>query len=165
MKIGEFKVDTQKQEEGVVREFDAIPGKCYIRVAREGNTKYQKKLRKLLEPYKNTRRHKIPEDAMDDATKQAMAEHILLEMVGFEDDTGDITGKKGSIIEDTFENRLKVLKDKNYGEFINMVSAISLDFEQFKIDQIEEDEGNSDGSLSGTGPGAEKKVSSVKSKS
>lgn len=164
MKLSEFKVDTEKQEEGVVRNFDT-EGKCYVRIAREGNSKYQKKLRKLLEPYKNTRRHKIPEEVMDGATKEAMAECILLEMVGFEDDTGDITGKKGSIIEDTFENRLKVLKHKDYGEFLNMVSTISLDFEQFKVEQVEEDEGKSAGSSSGTGPGVAKKASSESSKS
>ena len=164
MKLSDFKVDVTKQNDGVVKNFDA-DGKVYIRVAREGNERYQKKLRKLLEPYKKTRRSKVPAEAIDKFTKQAMAEFILLEMVGFTDDKGDITGKPGSVIEDTYENRLKVLEHEDYVEFINMISTISLDFDQFKVDQAEEDEEKSAGSLSGNGPGAEKKASSVSSKS
>ena len=42
MKLSDFKVDVTKQNDGVVKNFDA-DGKVYIRVAREGNERYQKK--------------------------------------------------------------------------------------------------------------------------
>lgn len=153
MKIGSFKQNEQKANEGVVHHMDDT-GKCYIRVARFGNPLFEAEIRKLYAPYKSYRKSKMSEEIQERLTNQGIAKAILLEMVGFEDDAGDITGTKGAVIEDTYENRLKVLSNKNYSEFKDLVSAISLDFEQYKSQQEAEDEGKSESSSSGSGPGA-----------
>lgn len=162
MKLGDFRVDPEKVKEGVVRKFDA-EGTCYIRVARMNNPKFEAEMRRLSEPYKTFRRSKVPEDVSNDIAKRAMAKYILLEMVGFEDDFGEITGKKGALIEDTFENRYKVLSSKHYDSFLEMVSTISLDFEAFKSETEAEDEGNSETTSDGSGRGDEKSDSSSSS--
>ena len=141
MKLSQFKQDETKANEGVVRNFDT-EGKCYIRVARANNPKFEKEIRTLSEPYKSFRKSKIPEKVMEEITKKAMAKCILLEMVGFEDGEGDIVGEKGAVIEDTFENRYKVLMHPAYKEFLEMISEISFDFNAFKVESEAEDEGN-----------------------
>lgn len=154
MRLTKFKEDTQKVNEGVKQFMDETQT-CWIVVARQNNPKFESELRRLLKAYKGMRRGKIPEDIIDNCTKQAMAKHILLEMVGFEDADGDITGNKGGVIEDTYENRLKVLKDKRYSEFVDLVSGISLDNELYRSETEEEDLGNSESSSPGPGPGDE----------
>lgn len=139
MKLTEFKQDEKKAKEGVVRKF----GDAYIRVARANNPKYEKEIRKSLEQYKNHRRGKIPPEAIEDAVTNAVAKTVLLEMHGFTDDAGDITGTKGAVIEDNYENKVKVLRHPDYGEFRELVASISQDFNQFRVEDEEEEEGNS----------------------
>lgn len=161
MKLSDFRADENKVKDGIVKQFDT-EGKCYIRVARHNNSKFQAALRQKLEPFKTFRRGKLADDVINKATHEAMAKCVLLEMVGFEDDFGDITGTKGSTIPDTYENRLKVLSSKNYEEFLDLVSSISMDFEMFKVNEEADDLGNSKTGSAGNGPGAEKKASSGK---
>ena len=158
MDIRSFKQDPAKVAEGVVRKFDA-EGKVYIRVARQNNPKFEKAMRTALEPYKNHRKSKIPDKIIEECTKRAMAQTILIEMVGFTDGGGDITGTKGAKIEDTEENRYKVLMHKDYGEFVELVSTISLDFDTYRAEMDEEQEGKSERPSDGSGPGAAKKSS------
>lgn len=159
MRLSDFRVDPEKVKEGVVRKFD-VEGKCYVRVARMNNPKFEAEMRRLSEPYKTWRKSKVPEDVQNEIAKKAMAKFILLEMVGFEDDFGEITGTKGAVIEDTFENRLKVLMNKNYDTFLEMVSTISLDFDSFKSQTEDEELGNSPSPSDGSGHGDEKSDSS-----
>lgn len=158
MKLSEYRVDEAKVQEGVVKVFDT-DGKVYIRVARHNNPKYQADLRRRLEPYKNFRKNSIPDDVIDRETRKSVARTILLEMVGFQDDYGDITGAKGSVIPDTLENREKVLLNKNYDAFLDMISTVSMDFDSFKVQSEEEDVGNSESGSNGNGDGGEKKDS------
>lgn len=158
MKISGFKVDQDKAENGIVRKFD-VDGKCYVRVARANNSQFESELRRQIEPYKNFRRSKVPTKIIDECTKKAMAKAILVEMVGFTDDKGDITGTPGAAIENTEENRFKVLSHKDYGDFLELVSSISGDFDSYKTESDEEDEGNFVPSSAGPGPGAKKKPS------
>jgi hypothetical protein len=164
MKLSGFKQDATKITEGIVKKFDA-EGKVYIRVGRHNNPKFEADLRKLMEPFKTFRKSRIPEDVVDKNTKIAFSRHILLEMVGFEDDLGDITGVKGSIIPDTEENRLKVLNHKDYQEFIDMVTNLSLDAEAFRVQVEESDMGKSETGPSGPTDGVVKSPSSGTSKS
>lgn len=158
MKLTEFKQDAKKAAEGVVKYFDTDK-KCYVRVARMNNPQFEAAMRRLTAPYKSFRKSKIPDNISDEIAKKAMAEAILLEMVGFEDAAGDITGTAGAIIEDTQENRFKVLSHKDYGDFLEMVSTIAFDFESFKAEEEKEQVGNSQASFDGFGPGDEKKSS------
>ena len=158
MKLTDFKQDKSLATEGVVKNFDP-DGKCYIRVARMNNPNFEAAMRRLSAPYKTFRKSKVPDAVSDDIAKKAMAEAILLEMVGFEDAAGDITGTKGAIIEDTYENRFKVLSHKDYGDFLEMIATISMDFESFKVQEQETDLGNSQSSSGGSGLGDEKKSS------
>jgi hypothetical protein len=148
--IRDFKQDKQKAEEGIIRKFG---DDAHIRVARADNPKYQKKMRGSLEQYRNFRRGKIPAGVIDDAVCAAVAETILLEMKGFRDGAGDITGTAGAVIEDTYENRLKVLKHEDYVEFRDLVANMSQDFDQYRVAVEEEEEGNSASSSSGLGVG------------
>lgn len=158
MKLSEYRTDETKIQEGVIRVFDT-DGKVYIRVARHNNPKYQAGIRRRLDQYKNFRKSAIPDEVIDKETRKEMAKSILLEMVGFEDDFGDITGTKGAKIPDTLENREKVLLNKNYDAFLDMVSNVSMDFDAFKVESEEEDVGNSKGGSSGSGAGEKKKAS------
>lgn len=141
MKLSNFKTDATKANEGVVKEFGTTPGECYIRVARHNNPQFESKLRKLLEPYRTYRKSKVQDDVVEECTKRAMSEFILLNMVGFEDDTGDIVGTKGAVIEDTAENRYKVLSHPDYSDFLELVSSISSDSETFRVEQQAEELG------------------------
>jgi hypothetical protein len=141
MKLTEFKQDQKKATEGVLKYFDAEK-KCYVRVARMNNPAFEAAMRRLTQPYKSFRKSKIPDRVADEIAKQAMAETILLEMVGFEDAAGDITGKAGSVIEDTYENRLAVLSHKDYSDFLEMISQISFDFDSYKAQEEAEELGN-----------------------
>jgi hypothetical protein len=154
MKLSSFRQDTQASKEGVVRYFDDEK-KVYVRVARLGNAKFESEMRLLLQPYKTFRKSRVPDEVVERLTKEAMARTILLEMVGFEDDAGDITGTVGAPIEDTFENRFKVLSSKNYEEFLEMISGISADWDNFRGEMEAEAEGNSESSASGSGHGGD----------
>lgn len=158
MKLSEYRTDETKISEGVVKKFDA-DGKVYIRVARHNNPKFQAGMRRRLDQYKSFRKNAIPDDVIDRETRKELARSVLLEMVGFEDDFGDITGTKGAVIPDTVENREKVLLNKSYDSFLDMVSNVSMDFDSFKVEAEQEDEGNSSSGSSGSGDGDEKKSS------
>ena len=159
MKLTEFRQDSKKANEGVVREFG---DGAYIRVARANNPEYDKEMRKLMTPYKNFRRGKISPEIIDEVVSKAIAKTILLEMVGFTDDAGDITGIKGSVIENTYDNRLRILQHPDYTEFRELVASISQDFNEFRVETEQEEAGNSENSSAGAGAGGESNVSSSK---
>lgn len=139
MNLIDFKQDSKKAIEGVVRKFGED---AHIRVARADNEKYQAFLRKSLEPYKGFRKGKIPDKVVEDAIIASVANHLLVEMVGFIDGGGDIVGTKNAVIEDTVENRIKVLSHPDYKDFRELVATMSQDFNQFKVETEEAEAGN-----------------------
>lgn len=152
MKLSSWKENTAAAKEGVVRNFDP-DGKCYIRVARANNERFEKELRRLMAPYKGFRRSNVPDKTLDEMACRAMAKCILLEMVGFEDDHGDIAGTKGAVIEDTEENRFKVLIHPAYKDFRELVSNIASDHANYLLESEEADLGKSLPTSAGGGRG------------
>jgi len=102
-----------------------------IRVARFGNKKHRQALNELRGPYKPLllRGGQIPDEANDAIITESLARAILMDWDGLLDDAGDP-------LPFSVENAHDAMKD--YKDFLELVSQLSLDAANFRT-QMQED--------------------------
>lgn len=128
MKISKFATDLDLEEGGV---WVDIGDGAQLKIARIGNPRYQKVIRRLRAPYRAQIRNKtIPEDVSDDLVVKAIAECILLDWKGLEDDNG----KSIKYSQDRAYELLTGLKD-----FRLLVAEIAMEGEAFRMAEAEEE--------------------------
>lgn len=120
-------VDVSSQE--VVESFDAKPkeleeGFLYLRVARYGNAKAQKRTQALAKKYNlNKPQHKRKYMA------ELLAETVLLEWANVKDESG-------AEIEYTAEQGRALMEDDEYEWLANIVAGVSRDVQNFRRENI-----------------------------
>lgn len=131
MKISKFATDLTLEEEGV---WVDIGEGAKVKVARIGNPKYRARLRELQKPYRRQiRLDTLPEDLNDEIVIRAIADTILLDWSGIEDDKG----KAIKYSKDAAFELLKGLRD-----FRGLIADIALEQQTFRREE-EEEEGKS----------------------
>lgn len=127
----EFATNKQYEQEGV---WTDIGNGCSIKIARVGNEHYTALFRKLSKPYQNQiRRGTLPNDKAEDLLIQVMAESIVLDWKGLEED--------GKPVKYSRETCARILKE--YKDFRELVSDLSNSLELFKAEMDAEAEKNS----------------------
>ncbi|MDH3377783.1 MAG: hypothetical protein OEQ39_12615 [Gammaproteobacteria bacterium] len=130
MKISTFATDLDLEEKGVWVDI-GDGGKLLI--ARLGNPRYQEAVRRLSKPHKTQIRNKtISEDLSDELLLKAMAESILLDWKGLEDD-------KGKVIKYSTETAFQLLRDLR--DFRNLVVELATEQAAFRREETAQ-EGN-----------------------
>lgn len=130
MKISSFATDLDLEENGVW--VDIGDGGSLL-IARLGNPRYTKAVREISKPHKALIRNKtISEDLSDELLLKAMAQAILLDWKGIEDD-------KGKEIKYSKDAAFQLLKDLR--DFRNLVTEICQEQAAFRRDELAE-EGN-----------------------
>lgn len=131
MKISKFATDLDLEENGV---WVDIGEGGEILVARMGNPRYQKAVQSISKPHRTQIRQKtISEDLSDELLLKAMAETILLDWKGIEDD-------KGKVIKYTKDTAFKLLRDLR--DFRNLVVELATEQAAFRREEAVA-EGNS----------------------
>jgi len=128
MKIKQhFATDASAEEEGVWVE---IGEGAAVKVARFGNKRHEKALDRLRKPYRNILRTggEIPKDRAEAIVIESMAEALLLDWRGFEDDDGRAIAHD----KETAIGLLTELKD-----FRNQVAAIAMEAETYRASALE----------------------------
>jgi len=121
-----FGTDKTKELEGVVH--DMGEG-LKMRIARIGNPKYQKRFEALSKPHKRAlRRGSLSNDVAEKLLVQCLAETIVLDWEGLEED-----GKK---VKYSKENAVRILTD--YPDLRNYVNDIANEMEGYQEDEDEE---------------------------
>lgn len=128
----EFATDTIAENEGV---WEEIGDGAKVLVARVGNKKWESAMERLRKPHlkKLRRRGRLSDDVAEKITIEAMADAVLLDWEGIEEDGEEIAYSK--------ESATRFLTD--YPEFRNMVYAIAADAELFRQELLEDAAGNS----------------------
>ena len=128
-KLSQFKQDVTKSEDGV--KVDLGDG-LKVTVARIGNKKYQDFIRKSTKPYQQAIRNKTLADSVfEKIMNEAMADSILLDWEGMEDDQGDV-------IKYSKEKALEILSDPAYADFKQLVSDLANEQETFRSEALQE---------------------------
>lgn len=131
MKISTFATDLDLEENGV---WVDIGDGGQLKVARMGNPRYQEAVRRISKPHKTQIRNKtITEDLSDELLLKSMAETILLDWKGIEDD-------KGKAIKYSVETAFKLMRDLR--DFRNLVVELATEQAAFRRDELSA-EGNS----------------------
>ena len=127
----EFGTNKKLETEGVWEDFG---NGCKVLIARQGNENYKKAFRKLSKPYQNAiRRNNLSDEIAERILIEVMAETIVLDWSGMEEDGKDIKYSK--------EECFRILK--SYPDFKNEVSFRSESMELFKQEMDAETEKNS----------------------
>ncbi len=107
-----------------------------VKVARFGNPVHEKVMERLRRPYRNMLRsgRDLPKDIQDRLTIEGLAESILLDWSGLEDENG----KAIAFSKKKAKELLTDLKD-----FRNAVSFLALEAETFRKEALEEAAKNS----------------------
>lgn len=125
-----FGTDSKKEQEGVW--YDLAEG-LRMKIARIGNPNYQKRFQTLSKPYRRSiRRGTLSDDLAEKLLIQCLAETILLDWEGVEDD--------GKEISYSIENAINLLK--KYPELRNYINDIANELEGFQEEFKEEAEEN-----------------------
>ena len=85
-KLLSLKTDPEKESEG-----GWVPYQIGVelKIGRIGNTAFAECVRRLSEPHlKELRTNRLPEDVLEDITREAVAKHILMDWKNIEDDDG-----------------------------------------------------------------------------
>ncbi len=99
-----------------------------IKVARAGNKANRALLKRLVAPHKLALRHdRVPDDVLEKITIETMAETILLDWKGIEEDGRPLLFSR--------DNALRLLTD--YKDFREQVSSFSNDLATFQADRLE----------------------------
>ena len=126
----EYGTDKNKELDGV---WEDMGNGCKVLIARIGNENYSKVFRRISKPYQNAiRRGTLGNDKAEDLLIQAMAECIVLDWTGLEED-----GKK---VKYSREECIRVLKE--YKDFRDHVSELANSMELFKREMDAEAEKN-----------------------
>lgn len=131
MRISKFATDTGLEEDGV---WIDIGEGASLKVARIGNPRYRKALRAATKPHaRSIRMGILPQDQIEELELNVIADTILLDWKGIEDDNGDP-------IEYNRENALQLLQ--NLRDFRALVLDIAQEQQAFRREEQEES-GNS----------------------
>ena len=126
----EYAVDKNKEIEGVWQDFGSG---AKMKIARIGNSEYQKVFQKISKPHrKSIRRGTLADDVAEKLLVEAMAESILLDWEGVEDG--------GVALPYTKENAIRVLLE--YKDLRDQVTEIANEMESFKAEEDAEAEKN-----------------------
>lgn len=127
----EYGTDKDKELAGVWEDFG---GGCKVLIARIGNENYSKVFRRISKPYQNAiRRGTLGNEKAEDLLIQAMAESIVLDWKGMEED--------GKPVKYSKEECMRVLKA--YKDFRDEISERAGSMELFKREMDAESEKNS----------------------
>lgn len=147
MDIETFGLDAEKEVKGVWKK---LSQDSEVLVARANNPAFRKRFRELSEPYDTAIRNKVlDEETSKHLMLQATADTIFLGFKGI---------KEGGVaLEDTVENRYKLLKD--HSRFRDFIAMIAADEENYASQHEEEAVKNSSDDSSGTSKTAKMKSS------
>ena len=124
-----FRTNEKKEIEGIWIQLD---DKAAIKVARAGNPKFQRLFQKLTKPYRQAiRTGSLSEDVARKILIECMAETILLDWKGFEENGKEIKYSK--------EKSIEYLNIKDFRDF---VAQCSEDFSLFKDEEDKQAEKN-----------------------
>ena len=99
-----------------------------VKIARMGNPNYSKKFREIAKPYqKSIRRGTLGEQKSEELLIQAMADTILLDWKGLEEN--------GKPVKFTREEAIRVMTE--YPDFRDAVSEVAGAIETFKLEEDE----------------------------
>ena len=127
-----YKTDQTKEEEGVWIDFG---NGIKLRIARLGNPKYNAYLRRIGKPHQMSIRNGSASQAtVEDLTIRAIAKHVLLGWEGVDEDN--------ELVPYTEEKALEYLRTMR--DFYQQVLELSSDANQFREEELKEEEGNSD---------------------
>lgn len=145
MDLSEIAVDPQKETAGAEIKVDE---ETTLVIARFNNPEFRKYRNKLIEPYQTAaRRGEITDEEASDVLNKALSKHVLLGWKGLK-----IEGKE---IEYSEEKAYQLFSDPQFRQFREIVMQESQTLENFKLEKIEEDLGNSN-RPSNTGRGGRK---------
>lgn len=131
MKFSEFGIDQGKATDGVWHDIDETTA---VKVARLGNKKFQRRAEALRKPYQFQIDNKTIDDGLlEKITTQAIAETIVVDWKGFEDEDGNAVPYSP---EAAFEYLMK------YEEFKRHVLNWATNTATYKDKQAEDDEKN-----------------------
>ena len=126
----QFGTDEKKELEGVVHD---LGEGAKVRVARIGNPKFKLVFNRLTKPHKQMmQRGTLPEATGDSILIRAMAETILLDWEGIEED--------GTPVEYNKEEVIRLLTE--YKDFRDLIANLASDMDSFKSLADEELKGN-----------------------
>ena len=145
----EFETDRSAETEGA---WVDLGDGAKVLVARFNNPAHEKAIRRLQKPYKSILNsgRQLPKDVADDITVKSMVEAILLGWEG-------MTDRDGAVLPYTQANADKLLRD--LPDFRNTVASLALTAETFRLEALQDAEGNSPMSSDGKSSGAAKKAS------
>ena len=136
MDIREFATNEQLEQDGVWVE---IGEGTQLLIARLGNEKYEKYLRKLGRPYLTQLRYSGDAKLIQKLAIKAMSHHVLLDWKNLQE--------KGKDIPYSHETAERLLTD--YHGLYRVVSEMSQETTLFRAQELEEAEGNSEAVSSG----------------
>lgn len=128
----EFATDKVAENEGI---WEEIGDGAKVLVARVGNKKWEAAMERLRKPHLKSlrRRGRLQDEVAEKITIEAMAEALLLDWEGIEEE--------GEVVAYSKENATRFLTD--YPEFRNMVYGIASDAEVYRQELLEDAAGNS----------------------
>lgn len=132
MKLSQLAVDTGKSEDGVWFEYPHFEGVSFL-IARMGNSSFSDYLQKHR---KLSRTLRSDSEMMDTLTKKAVAETVLLNWRGIEDDNGEPLQYTPEIGFETFQN-------ESMQPVYSFILQSASDMEAFQVEEEQEDTGNS----------------------
>jgi len=126
----EYGTDEKKEVEGV---WETLGEGCKVLVARTGNPKYEKVYNRITKPYRQQiKRDSLSEEKARDITIQLIAESVLLDWQGIEED--------GKPVKYSKKEAIRLLT--KYKDFRNAVSELAGSIALFKSQEDEELEKN-----------------------
>lgn len=147
MKIGTFKTDAAKEQDGTW--IDAGGG-LRLKIARLGNPRYKECMRELTKPVtRQLRIGAVDDDQAKAIMRKGISRFVLLGWENLEDDNG-----KPIVYTPAKAEELLGLD-----EFYKMVLELSQDVELFRISDVEDAQGNSQAVSVGTSNGDSKSSS------
>lgn len=141
MKLGEFRNDLNLENDGV---WISLNDAAKVKVARSGNPRHSEILRRLSAPYRRQiSNNSLSNDVAFKISGEALAEAILLDWEGVEDDDGKPLPYSKSAARDLLCNR------QYEARFRNPIVAASEEVEAFRQTVIGDAEKNSQTGLPG----------------
>ena len=125
-KLSAIRADVTKETEGIWFEYEVG---IRLLIARAGNPRFSKVLSKLSQPHlKNIRSKSFDSsDILEEITKRAVAEAILLGWENIEDD-------KGKTVKYSAEQAYEFFIDPSLHDFYQFVTICSADREEFRLE-------------------------------
>lgn len=137
-----LKIDPQAEVEGVWIDFDGFPG-VRLKIARNNNLKHrrwmQEEMRPMLRRYGGA--DKIPLEEMESISRKGRAQFILLDWDGVDEE-------EGKPLPYSYEKGLEYLS--TMPDLDEFVASKSLEFENFRAKQVEDEQKNSVTSSAGS---------------